>query len=101
MLACWNLGQEEERVVCAAVGRGDDLSRNEESVDIEREVERRRLGVEIVLPDADGERVRTAFGNREVPGKRTRALGGVERSVLAGTPRAGRGHSRRSGRRGA
>ena len=94
--AGWDLGKEEVGVLARPVGRGDDLPRYEESVDEEREVERIRLSVEVVLSNAHCERVRSAFGDREVPGKRARALGCVCDAFSIRAPRSRRGGERRT-----
>ena len=89
--AGWDLWKEEVGVLARPVWRGDDLTRDEESVDEEREVERIRLRVEIVLSDAHCERVRPALRDVEAPRERARSLGGEHDSAVLRAPCAGRG----------
>ena len=96
MFPCWNLWKEEVGVLARPVGRGDDLPRYEESVDEEREVERIRLGVEVVLSDAHCESVRSALRDVETPRERARALGCVCDAFSIRAPRSRRGGERRT-----
>ena len=81
MFACGDLGEEEKGVGISAVRSRDRLARDEETVHVEREIEERRFGIEVVLANADRQRVRAALRDGKPPTERTGALGGEGRAI--------------------